>query len=826
MRGLEGSEVPAIRVERASWSQHDFLEEIINDHFVIISQGETGYSWNVDAVTEDVDSNLESLCSKLVPLGWVPILDEDEPYFLEIKPHPIRGAVLGSRSLFFLWCLSFSFLTVIGASWSGRVNASIDPASWNALQIGAIQYALPIMASIGLASVLRRFIARRHGVVVDHLLPVSIPFPITGLSPIWPFGLIGILQTRRIDEIRFPNPHSLAKVSLVLPLTMIVSGIIFVFVGLFHTPSTPNQIDEIPFVLNLNWFVETIGSMIIGNEVQYKVQWASPLLLAGHGMMIVGFILLLPIPNFPGDHVFSAYSGRYFSKDTSFQAWGLLATVVIALFVYFQGDYWLWIAIGSLAVWRRFQSDTIPIPLVVNETECSNDRVFWSHGVILAFLLIACPSFDVTYSLENWEDDLDSSDWMTEYVVTLGNNSSLEYPLSTNGLLDLSGRVHVSPTGAIDGWIIEIMCPDEENFSGLDCVYSDVSQQSSKTIKIRLEPPSESITGVIQLDLLFHSTNGIEINHRTSVSVVESVRILDEGWISNMNQNHCVRMAIGFESLPANITLDDPMWSLIQGNVHAVYDPINITEENPELVCVEPLEGAIQMASKSEDGRILGPTISYQSDDGSSLSLTAPLVDVNRSLVTLENYTEFDSVSPFNANAIGWHLNQSSACSESPDTLLSGNWSWSPSTSNNDSQIVHFSDDLQNGKLLLPDFGILTVCNDSSRTIFELSSGPSLLVNGELMILNSDVSDSSIIISNVGMESVSLIPVIHSSIPLDSVWNVTIPDYIAVNGSITIDTNRPDVFGGFTSIWFESSTVGLEIHFAALCYPETECGLG
>ena len=175
MRGLEESDVPAIRVERASWSQHDFLEEIINDNFVIISQGETGYSWNVDAITEDVDSHLESLSSKLVPLGWVPILDEDEPYFLEIKPHPVRGAVLGSRTLFFLWCLSFAFLTVIGASWSGRVNATVNPSSWAALQMGAIQYALPIMASIGLASVLRRFIARRHGVVVDHLLPVSIP---------------------------------------------------------------------------------------------------------------------------------------------------------------------------------------------------------------------------------------------------------------------------------------------------------------------------------------------------------------------------------------------------------------------------------------------------------------------------------------------------------------------------------------------------------------------------------------------------------------------------------------------------------------------------
>jgi hypothetical protein len=284
-------------------------------------------------------------------------------------------------------------------------------------------------------------------------------------------------------------------------------------------------------------------------------------------------------------------------------------------------------------------------------------------------------------------------------------------------------------------------------------------------------------------------------------------------------------MVVDVESLPANVTLNDPMWSLVQGDPYPITDPMNITLENPELICVEPLEGAIQLASKSSDGGLLGPIIHYQSDNGTILSLTAPLVDVNRTLVSLYGEIVFNDSSPFNADAIGWHQNKSSPCPESPISLLSGNWSWSPIESNNESQIIHFSDDIQNGSLQLPDFGIITVCTGSSPTIFELVSGPSLLLNEELMVLNSDLSNSSIILSNVGEEPVSLIPVLHSSIPLDSVWNITIPDQIPVNGSISIDTNRSEVFGGFTGIWFESSSIGLEIHLAALCHPGIECGL-
>ena len=158
-----------------------------------------------------------------------------------------------------------------------------------------------------------------------------------------------------------------------------------------------------------------------------------------------------------------------------------------------------------------------------------------------------------------------------------GNNSTLEYPLIPKGVLDSSGSIHVSPSGVIEGWVIEIMCPGEDNFSGLDCNYSDISQRSPGKLLIKLHPPSDSITGVIQLNLDLHSTSsGITLHHQTSVNVLGSVRILGEGWFSN-EENHCVEMVVGLESLPANITMDNPMWAIVGGETHVVDDPMTVS---------------------------------------------------------------------------------------------------------------------------------------------------------------------------------------------------------------------------------------------------------
>ena len=111
--------MPALRLERKAWTQRDFLEQLTAEHFVIISEineAQYGFAWMVDAVGDDVESSLDNLRSKLSPLGWVPNLEDDEPYILEISPIRVRNAVIRNGTQIFLWLLSFIFLTIIGFS--------------------------------------------------------------------------------------------------------------------------------------------------------------------------------------------------------------------------------------------------------------------------------------------------------------------------------------------------------------------------------------------------------------------------------------------------------------------------------------------------------------------------------------------------------------------------------------------------------------------------------------------------------------------------------------------------------------------------------------
>ena len=94
------------------------------------------------------------------------------------------------------------------------------------------------------------------------------------------------------------------------------------------------------------------------------------------------------------------------------------------------------------------------------------------------------------------------------------------------------------------------------------------------------------------------------------------------------------------------------------------------------------------------------------------------------------------------------------------------------------------------------------------------------------IVTENKINIQSVNLSNLGSEPVSLIPVIHSSISLDSVWNITFPSEIDVNSSFVFDSSGPNISNGYTAIWFESSSIGLEIHLASMCYSGFECSIG
>ena len=818
------SAVPALKVERRAWGQREFLERLISEHFVLITESEGGISWRVDAIDSDVATALSALSERLEPLGWLPLLEEEEPYILEITQFPVRPVTISKQMHVILWISSMIFLTLIGSSWAVRVNPDSSVLTGSSLASGFILYALPMMGTVALASILRRAVASAHGVRVDHLLPLSLPFTITGLNPIWPFGLVGLLHLRRVDQILFPDRGVLARVSIVVPATLIVSGIIFSILGLRATSGIPPEFTEMPFVLDLNWLVEITGTLL-GYDVTSRSQWASPLLLAGHGLMVIGFILLLPIPNFPGDHLYTALRGSQAVVDTSEQARALLMTVIPVIFVYFTGQYWVWIAIGSLAVWRRFQSETVPIPLVLNEAAPpERSPGGWVIPVMLCLLVASVPSLQISHAMVDWDSDLDTSDWITDFDMGPENESVLKFDLQSSGVQSRSGLIHVSAIGAVDGWLFDIRCGNQSDFNGTDCAYS-INAVEYGLLEIRVVRPNQTIVGQIEIGIHVEGSRGdMELHHSVILNSSGVPRILDQGWSQDEETGlHCVHLVLDSINQAANLSLSNlpsaySDWTLIGGHIQPILNPLNFTENEPMMVCVSPSELAIPTTERSKDGRLLGPSLILELDDGVRINLDVPLLDVSRSVVVPLDGWPVNGTLPFMGDAIGWNLNESSPCANFVRLDPMENFTWSPVSGIENRQIERFSLEIGNGTLNPPQEGFLTTCEGSNPTIHSLVQGPSVFVDGEFLVIERMYSgNNDIILSNFGSEDVALSSVHLASASLASVWDTDLPSFIPSNGTVTVSMERSEVQGGVSGLWFEVSGDALLIRYVALC---------
>ena len=115
------------------------------------------------------------------------------------------------------------------------------------------------------------------------------------------------------------------------PLSIFESGAILMYLGeksgQFFPQDSPGKEKVLEWLF---WQVGGLGPM--AGQVSHFVNYA---------------------PNFPGDHLYTALRGSQAVVDTSEQARALLLTVIPVIFVYFTGQYWVWIAIGSLRRWWR-----------------------------------------------------------------------------------------------------------------------------------------------------------------------------------------------------------------------------------------------------------------------------------------------------------------------------------------------------------------------------------------------------------------------------------------------------------------------------------------
>jgi hypothetical protein len=119
--------------------------------------------------------------------------------------------------------------------------------------------------------------------------------------------------------------------------------------------------------------------------------------------------------------------------------------------------------------------------------------------------------------------------------------------------------------------------------------------------------------------------------------------------------------------------------------------------------------------------------------------------------------------------------------------------------------------------LLLPESGWLINCQANNSTAMILQSGLDIKLDGS-PLTDSALPFSDIIIDSRVEGEVSLILDISSNLRVDDALNISVPNLIAANGSVTIDI---DLNGDDDEIWrvfwISQESNSLILHFASKC---------
>ena len=159
-------------------------------------------------------------------------------------------------------------------------------------------------------------------------------------------------------------------------------------------------------VLSGNSILEMFQFLGIIENLDIKLQWLDPLAIAGLGLCTVSWIMLLPVPGFPGDHLLHAIMGPEDLLSDEKQTL-IFASTLFFMVLVFSADPWFpWLVIATIAVWRRFSPTPILDPFVVDESKGLDDI---SRNQILALmifiLIVAFPGIDGAYGISEWDGE-------------------------------------------------------------------------------------------------------------------------------------------------------------------------------------------------------------------------------------------------------------------------------------------------------------------------------------------------------------------------------------------------------------------------------------
>lgn len=491
MSEVNETQLKQLAVHKDAWNQKDLLEGIVQRYLTIRSHvGGLWPTWEVES--DQLEEKLTELNRYLEGLGWMARLRRGDVNQLTTLPLPHRQFP-GSRIHFYMWSASLITLLLSAVRWMDHGRPA---GGWFADSIyldALIGFTIPILVSLFLASYIQTRISARFGVRSGHILPIPDPSVLlwlfSGLSTsyfIWPFGIFFIPTLPRMDARPWPDRKSLAWTSMTVPVVFLVSGFFLWVLGLFLTPDSYALSGE-PYRANPPFLIELIGN---GFDLSFQstLDWGHPFFFAAGFLTLVGWLLMLPIPTFPGGRLLVARMGLDEARSSGTQILMFMLLITAAFFIFdaFNG-FTIWIPVLSVTIpLLLLMGGDSRIPVLIDGDRPLSEDNHRRIGIILfiAVLFAIPPQFPVE-AVERWDADATYSIGVPEYaelndVWSASLEITLQNPSMENRYYTVTGEI---PESLL--WTAAFSC-DAQACDGI------LKPGESKTIAYNLTHPNTS----------------------------------------------------------------------------------------------------------------------------------------------------------------------------------------------------------------------------------------------------------------------------------------------------------------------------------------------
>ena len=799
------SKVESILIDAETWGQRELLEEICSRYFIIGNQsGLSEISWEINSRDDsDVSTVLEELNVHLKPLSLIGLLDEGNPPILSIIRYPVDPVNVPTWQQSLIWLTMFIFTTLAGCYWISQFENHTSIFNYELFLESLTFFSLPIFLTMFSAHLIRKYIASLFRVDVGNLVPIAFPL----ISPFWPFGIVGVFGQKRVDTITYPNRRSLGIIELSSIVVLLLFGSIFSLIGLFMTSTNPPESISDPLLLQANFFVDLLSGILIGDDVQIKLQWLHPIALAGFGLSIIGWILILPIPGFPGDRILHSIVGSKNLDKSSNATTIFLLTLTFMCLVFLSTTFWPWLILASLASWRRFSSEHIPVALIVDEaSELDNKSRNFLATISVVIILLGFPGLIPVENINDWDGGLDISEWENEFSSESWEGMNQSFELKASGIMSISGKIKVLIDGETDRWVINSECFNDE----MICTFEDINQNNEGIFKFSIQDTSPERKTPVQLRFIIES-EGELLQHTLSISYSD-ITSPSPTWerenISSKNKICNTVEVVGNQTGNLSVKVN-PFWSLENSG--------HLSEEGPNEICLIAERGGWESLTMGENGIFgyrMAPELVFQQDNGNTADWYLP---INNSFTNIFSNSSYGISLNMMSDGVLYSENKIS-----PICPFNADFPKIDLDSEDNLSLIHGSPLILDGNssdknILVSGEGWLVNCADESSKAVMLNQGLGVSIDGSALN-DSSLPFSDFTIYSKESENLSLTVDISTNLQSDNSLNLSIPNQIPANGSANISISLNDESNETWRVfWISQNPNGLVLNFVSKC---------